>query len=102
VELDNTHPLAFGYPVYYYTLREDTRLYDFLNEGWNVGVIKKNDLVAGFVGYKMKNKIKDGLLFGVQEIGSGTVVYLADNPLFRQFWENGKLLFANAVFLVGQ
>ncbi len=102
VELDNTHPLGFGYPNYYYTLRQDTHLYEFLNEGWNVGVIKKNELVSGFVSYKLKDKIKDGLLFGVQEIGSGSVVYLADNPLFRLFWENGKLLFSNAVFLVGQ
>ncbi len=101
VELDNTHPLAFGYPQYYYTLRKDTHIYEFLNEGWNVGVVKKNELVSGFVGYKLKNKIKDGLLFGVQQMGSGSVVYLADDPLFRLFWENGKLLFSNAVFLVG-
>ncbi len=102
VELDNTHPLAFGYPEYYYTLRQDTHIYEFLNEGWNVGVIKKNELVSGFVGYKLKNKIKDGLLFGVQQMGSGSIVYLADDPLFRLFWENGKLMFSNAVFLVGQ
>ena len=50
----------------------------------------------------MKERLKDGLLFGVQDIGQGTVVYMADNPMFRSFWENGKLLFANAVFLVGQ
>jgi hypothetical protein len=102
VQLDNTHPLAFGYPDYYYTLRQDTRIYEFLGEGWNVGALKKNEWVAGFVGHKIKNKIKDGLLFGVEEMGSGAVVYLADDPLFRLFWENGKLLFANAVFLVGQ
>ncbi len=101
VELDNTHPLAFGYPENYYTLRQDTRIYQFMNEGWNVGVIKKNELVSGFVGYKLKNKLKDGLLFGVQQMGSGSVIYMADDPLFRLFWENGKLLFSNAVFLVG-
>jgi hypothetical protein len=28
--------------------------------------------------------------------------FVADDPLFRSFWENGKLLFCNAVFLVGQ
>jgi len=27
------------------------------------------------------------------------VVYMADNPLFRGFWENGKLFFANAIFM---
>ena len=30
------------------------------------------------------------------------VVFLADDVLFRSFWENGKLLLCNAVFLVGQ
>ncbi|MFN5361179.1 MAG: hypothetical protein ACK5CC_10655 [Bacteroidota bacterium] len=39
---------------------------------------------------------------GVQEFGAGQVVYLAENLLFRNFWENGKLLFVNAVFLTGR
>ena len=103
VELDNTHPLGFGFPSYYYTLKYDDNIYDFIKDGgWNVGVIKKEKQVAGFVGSKLQNRLQDGLLFGVQEIGNGTVTYLADNVLFRSFWENGKLMFANAVFLVGQ
>lgn len=103
VELDNTHPLAFGYPDHYYTIKQDDNLYEFLKEGgWNVGVIRKNDYVSGFTGNKAKDKLKDGLLFGVQDLGRGKVVYLADDLLFRSFWENGKLLFCNAVFLVGQ
>jgi hypothetical protein len=103
VELDNTHPLGFGFPGYYYTLKQDDNIYEFIKDGgWNVGVIKKEKQVAGFVGSKLQNRLQDGLLFGVQNIGNGTVTYLADNPLFRSFWENGKILFANAVFLVGQ
>lgn len=102
VELDNTHPLAYGYPNYYYTLKLDENIYEFLKEGWNVGVIKKDNQVAGFVGAKLKERLKDGLLFGVQPMGNGTVSYLADNVLFRSFWENGKLMLCNAVFLVGQ
>ncbi|MNY67989.1 hypothetical protein D3C86_2056810 [compost metagenome] len=69
---------------------------------WNVGVIGENGLVSGFVGYKAKSKLKNTLIFGVEESGRGQIVYLADNPLFRSFWESGKLLFSNAVFLVGQ
>lgn len=42
VTLDPTHPLAFGYPDYYYTLKQDDIIYEFMKEGgWNVGVIKK-------------------------------------------------------------
>jgi hypothetical protein len=103
VDLDNTHPLAFGYPNYYYTLKMDDNIYEFMKEdGWNVGVIKKDNQVAGFVGAKLKNKLKDGLLFGVQNMGAGSITYFVDNIMFRSFWENGKLMFCNAVFLVGQ
>jgi hypothetical protein len=103
VELDNTNPLAFGYPDHYYTLKLDDNVYEFIKDGgWNVGVLKKDKPVAGFVGSRLKNKFRDGLLFGVQEMGQGTITYLADDVLFRSFWENGKLMFANAVFLVGQ
>ncbi len=103
VELDNTHPLAFGYPDHYYSLKLDDEVYEYLHEGgWNVGVLRKNNYVSGFTGNKVKERLKDGLIFGVQEMGRGSVVYLADDPLFRSFWENGKLLFCNAVFLVGQ
>jgi hypothetical protein len=103
VELDNTHPLAFGYPNYYYTLKQDDNIYEFVKEGgWNVGVIKKEKQVAGFVGSKLQSRLQDGLLFGVQDQGRGHVVFLTDDVLFRNFWQNGKLLFYNAVFLVGQ
>ena len=103
VELDNTHPLAFGYPGYYYTLKQDDNVYEFIKEGgWNVGVLRKDNYVSGFTGNKAKEKLKDGVIFGVEDMGRGEVVYMADDPLFRSFWENGKLLFCNAVFLVGQ
>jgi Zinc carboxypeptidase len=103
IELDNSHPLAFGYPDHYYSLKQDDRVYEFIKDsGWNVGVIKKENYVSGFTGSKAKEKLKDGLIFGVQEMGKGKIVYMADDPLFRDFWENGKQLFCNAVFLVGQ
>ncbi|GAB3915327.1 M14 family metallopeptidase [Mucilaginibacter boryungensis] len=103
MKLDNSHPLGFGLPNYYYTLKLDDNIYELLGDnGWNVGTIKKDAYVAGFVGQKSKAKIADGMLLGVQNLGRGTVVYMVDDPLFREFWENGKLLFSNAVFMVGQ
>lgn len=101
--LDNTHPLAFGMPKYYYSLKLSDDLYEYLGDGgWNVGIIKKGAYQAGFVGQKTLTKLNDGMLLGVQNAGRGTVIYMADDPLFRDFWENGKLLFSNAVFMVGK
>ena len=102
VQLDNTHPLAFGYPDTYFTLKQDATVFEYLKDGWNVGVLKKDNYVTGFAGVQVKSKLKDAMLMGVQEMGTGQVVYFADDPIFRSFWENGKLMFCNAVFLVGQ
>jgi len=103
VELDKSHPLGFGLRDHYYTLKTNELRFGFLERGWNVGVIKgKARPVQGFAGFKANKKIDNSLVFGVEEKGQGEVVYLVDNPLFRCFWENGKMIFANAVFMVGQ
>ncbi|GGG55643.1 M14 family zinc carboxypeptidase [Hymenobacter glacieicola] len=103
VQLDNSHPLAFGYGSTYYALLRDTPNYRFLPQGgWNVGVLKKNSYAAGFTGRKAQRALTDTFVLGTQDLGRGQVVYLADNPLFRAFWQGGKLLFGNAVFIVGQ
>ena len=103
VEVDNTHPLMFGYPKHYYTLKMDDAVYEFIKDGgWNVGVLKKENQLAGYVGYKLNPKLKDGLLFAVQDLGNGNIIYITDNIMFRNFWENGKLMLCNAVFMVGQ
>src|SRR5690606_21916270 len=46
VDVDNTHPLMFGYPKNYYTLKLDDNVYEFMKDGWNVGVIKKEGLLS--------------------------------------------------------
>ena len=103
VQLDNTHPLAFGYGDTYFALVRAPLNYRFLGKGgWNVGVIKKNNYSAGFIGTKARKELTDTFVVGTQDLGRGEVVYLNDNPLFRAFWQGGKLLFSNAVFLVGQ
>lgn len=102
VTLDNTHPMAMGYGNTYHTMKNNSNNYALLKGGWNVGMIKsKNDKVAGFAGYKIQDKLDNSLVFGVESLGRGRMVYMSDNPLFRAFWENGKLFFANAIFLVG-
>lgn len=102
VSLDNTHPLAYGYGDFYYSLKTDNEAFEYLDSGWNVGTVQSADSnISGFAGHDAKQRLESTLSFGVQSHGSGQVVYFIDNPLFRGFWENGKLLIANAVFFVG-
>lgn len=103
VTLDKSHPLAFGLGDTYYTLKTNELYFDYLQQAWNVGVIKgKAKPVQGFAGYKINQKMDNSFVFGVEDKGRGSIVYIVDDPLFRNFWENGKMLFANAVFMVGQ
>ncbi|PUZ22873.1 zinc carboxypeptidase [Chitinophaga parva] len=102
IHLDNTHPLAFGYGDEYYTLKVSDDIYEFMDHGWNVGYLKKDSYQTGFVGVDTKARLQDGMVMGVKDIGNGALIILADDPVFRAFWENGKLLLGNAIFLVGQ
>ncbi|MGC4022519.1 MAG: M14 family metallopeptidase [Cyclobacteriaceae bacterium] len=103
VTLDKSHPLAFGLDDFYYSLRTGELHYSYLEHGWNVGTLKgKQKPLIGFAGNKINKKLENTLVFGVEDKGKGQVVYFIDNPMFRCFWENGKLLFANSVFMVGQ
>lgn len=101
VDLDKTHPLAFGYTNGYYSLVQNAYDYDLLKDGWNVGYLRSNNYVSGFVGKNAREKLQNTPVHAVQQIGRGSVIYMMDDPLFRGFWYNGKLLFANAVFFVG-
>ncbi len=99
-KVDNTHPLAYGYDGTYFTLKLGSSAYKYLKKGNAVFLQKDTEPVSGFAGSNAKKKIQNSLVFGVDNYGSGKVVYMIDNPLFRGFWENGKLFFANALFMV--
>ncbi|WP_297704304.1 M14 metallopeptidase family protein [uncultured Eudoraea sp.] len=97
--VDTTHPLAFGYTDTYFSLKLGNGSYDYLESG-TVAYISTNTVpVAGFAGCVAQKKMSKSLVFGVEKHGKGQVVYMVDNPLFRGFWENGKLFFVNALFM---
>ncbi|WP_420601066.1 M14 family metallopeptidase [Flagellimonas sp.] len=99
-KVDNTHPLAYGYGTDYFTLKLGNASYDYLKNGNAVYLETNTSPVSGFAGSEAQKKIGESLIFGSEQYGQGQVVYMVDNPLFRGFWENGKLFFANALFMV--
>lgn len=97
--IDNTHPLAFGYETNYYSLKLNSNAFKLLEKGVNVGYFPtKTTPISGYAGEEALENVSNSLLFGIENKGQGKVIYMADNPLFRSFWENGKLFFANAIF----
>ena len=100
-KVDNTHPLAFGYDDNYYSLKLSNNSYPYLKDGNNVAYLGENpDIVSGFAGSRAQEEIKNSIVFAEEELGRGSIIYLVDNPLFRAFWQNGKLFFVNSLFFV--
>jgi len=102
VQLDTTHPLAFGYPPHYYTLKVRSQAFAPLKDGWNIGMLQEATPIAGFAGAETLPPLMESLTIGMESIGRGEVIYLIDNPIYRGFYYQGRLLLANAVFLAGQ
>ncbi|MEJ1222210.1 M14 family zinc carboxypeptidase [Sediminicola sp. 1XM1-17] len=99
-KVDTTHPLAYGYKDTYFSLKLGDDAYEYLENGTAVYLDNDTMPVAGFAGSEAQKKIGKTLIFGAENYGRGQVIYMVDNPLFRGFWENGKLFFVNALFMV--
>ncbi len=100
-KVDNTHPLAFGYPNTYFTLKQGSTSYSLMDKGFNVTHIGKSPKqVSGFAGSEAIKGLKNSLVFGEERLGNGSIIYMVEDIVFRGFWQSGKLFLANAIFFV--
>ncbi|MFT5847914.1 MAG: hypothetical protein ACJARX_001905 [Psychroserpens sp.] len=100
-DVDNTHPMAFGYEDHYFTLKQGSTSYSLLDTGYNVAYLGDNPKnISGYAGQQALKQLHNSLIFGEQPLGSGSLIYISDDVLFRSFWENGKLFFVNSLFFV--
>jgi hypothetical protein len=66
-----------------------------------VGYLQESpEIVSGFAGSNARTKIKNSMSFGVEPWAGEVLFIWLTIPLFRSFWENGKLFFVNALFFV--
>lgn len=100
IRLDDTHPLAFGYESSMYVMNISNQPYEPLTSG-TVGVIDPSSHMSGFIGSDAKQAFEGSMAIGRESLGRGEIIYMPINPLFRGFWEESKLMVANALFLGG-
>jgi len=102
VDLDATHPLAFGYrdnqiPVY---KNNTIWLKPSKNEYATIAQYSKNAHVDGFITKKNTEEfLNHSASLIVSKLGEGRVVMFGDNPNFRGSWYGTNRLFLNALFL---
>ena len=101
VEIDLTHPLAYGYTNKNISVFKGNRV--FMEKGKNQFAVPftytKSPLQSGWLSAENKKAMENTASVLVNTLGSGRVINIADNPNFRGFWLGGSRLFMNAIFL---
>ncbi len=97
-EVDVTHPLAFGLGNRYFSLKNNNACYDVGPNAYAPLRLGETFASQGFVGSRIKPRLKNTPVAAVQRMGEGQFVFLIDDPVFRGFWEQGKVLLYNALF----
>ena len=100
VDLDRTHPLAFGltqdrFPVY---RNHDLFLPPTENPYSTVARYTDAPRLSGYVSEENLERIRGSGSLLVDAVGSGRIVLFVDNPNFRGMWYGTNRLFLNALF----
>jgi hypothetical protein len=104
VNVDRTHPLAYGYSSDQMYVFRNQRL--FLEPARNVystpvaylGRQQDAGHFAGYVPASDLDPLADSASVLVQQVGSGRIIIMVDNPNFRGHWYGTTRLFCNALF----
>lgn len=104
MEIDNTHPLAYGY--YQNTLPVFKRGTIFLEPAKrnisNPFRYTKNPLLSGYVSKENLKQISGSPAVSISSYGEGKVIAFVDNYNFRAFWFGTNRLFINSLFFGDQ
>ena len=99
VELDTTHPIAYGYSDTEAVFRVGTGFYEPSKQpGVNVGHYATPARISGYISEEQAEIAGGAASIEAHRVGRGHVVMLMDNPNFRAFWYGTNGLMLNAIF----
>ena len=100
IELDVTHPLAWGYQRPELTVfRRGSHLLKASNNAYvHAGRYVSDPLASGYLSDETRDELSGTPSLVATRHGRGVVVRMADDYLFRGYWIGAERLFANALF----
>ena len=100
VELDISHPLAFGYQRSELVLmRRGTQRLRPIDNAYAVAAVYTDEVLAsGFLSERNRERLAATPALIASRHGRGVVVRMPDDYLFRGYWLGTERLFANALF----
>ncbi|MBO9633911.1 MAG: zinc carboxypeptidase [Chitinophagaceae bacterium] len=98
--VDLSHPLAYGYHYPNVDLFKSNGVFPEKNKNPYATpfVYGNKPLQSGFITRENYELLKNSGAVLVNALGSGRVISIADNPVFRAYWLGGTKLFLNAIF----
>jgi hypothetical protein len=102
VQLDTSHPLAYGMPPTLAVFRDSDTFYaPDAQPGTTIARYGTTPRLAGYVSDERLRQAGGSAALVARRLGRGRLVAFMDNPTFRAFWLGTSELFLNAVFLSG-
>ena len=99
-DIDNTHPLGYGYPRRAVALHKNT--IDIMDRPENpyasVITYATPPLLSGYASQKNLDELEGSAALIAERKGEGSVILFADDPNFRGIWYGTNKLFMNALF----
>ena len=99
-DLDNTHPLGFGYDRRRIYLHKNFKEpMEPTNNPWGTVIAyDKEPAYSGFVSEENEAALAETAALIAERSGRGSIILFADNPNFRGYWYGTSKLFLNALF----
>jgi len=99
-DLDNTHPLGFGYDRRNIFLHKNYKepMAPTDNPWATVIAYDENPVFSGFVSTDNEVALAGTAALIAERAGAGSIILFADNPNFRGYWYGTNKLFLNSIF----
>lgn len=100
-DIDLSHPLHFGLDnPKLAVMKTNNKVYEPTSNPYaSPAKYSSSFLLSGYLPKGSETTFRNGASTTVHGLGSGRVICLHDNPLFRGYWKTGQRIFDNAVFL---
>ena len=100
VSVDTSHPLAFGLNADTVSVfRNHRHIIETSDKPYhNVMTYKANPLVSGYISEGNLNNVANSVFLSAQRMGRGSVIAIADNPVFRGYWLGTSRVLSNSLF----
>ncbi|MEM7475437.1 MAG: hypothetical protein AAF483_10635 [Planctomycetota bacterium] len=98
-KMDATHPLAYGFPDDRVPLFRDHSM-RFAKPSNSYGLVASyQSVIAGYVSKRNRQRLQSSAAVWAENVGSGRIICLADNPVFRGYVRSSERFLTNAILL---